>query len=33
MLAFSAADNYVALSLSVVLVTYLVLVLVFPERF
>ena len=32
-LAVSATDNYVALSLSVVLLTYLVLVLVFPERF
>jgi hypothetical protein len=33
MLAVSAADNYVALTLSLLLVTYLVLVLVFPERF
>jgi len=29
----SAVDNYTALALSAVLVTYLVLVLVFPERF
>ena len=33
MLAVSAADNFVALGLSTVLVAYLVLVLVFPERF
>jgi K+-transporting ATPase KdpF subunit len=29
----SAADNYTALGLTVVLLVYLVLVLVFPERF
>jgi hypothetical protein len=32
-LAVSAADNFVALGLTLVLVGYLVLVLVFPERF
>jgi hypothetical protein len=32
-LAVSAVDNYVALGLSLLLVSYLVLVLVFPERF
>ena len=31
--AVSAADNYVALGLTLVLLVYLVLVLVFPERF
>ena len=33
MLAVSAVDNYTALGLTVVVVAYLVLVLVFPERF
>ena len=32
-LAISALDNYVALGLTVALVAYLVLALVFPERF
>ena len=33
LLAVSAADNYTALGLTFVLLVYLVLVLVFPERF
>ena len=33
LLATSAADNFTALGLTVALVVYLVLVLVFPERF
>jgi hypothetical protein len=33
LVAVSAADNFTALGLTVVLVLYLVLVLVFPERF
>lgn len=33
MIATSAADNWIALGLSVLVVIYLVLVIVFPERF
>ena len=33
LLAVSAADNYVALGLTVAMLVYLVLALVFPERF
>lgn len=33
MIAVSSADNWIALGLSVVAIVYLVLVVVFPERF